>query len=64
MRVLTGTIFFNEEDWNDSTTSAEVYDAHWVELSEEELDDYSGDWIHEGYQGTIIIHTYLEGFFK
>ena len=64
MRVLTGTIHFYEEDHGDMETKAEVYDAEWKEMTDEELNNYSGDWITEGYRGIIIIHTYLQGFFK
>jgi hypothetical protein len=64
MRVLTGTIYFYETDHGDLETKAVVYDASWQEMSEDDLNNYSGDWITEGYQGTIVIHSYLEGFFK
>lgn len=63
MRVLIGTISFYEQDHDDFETKAVVYDAEWKEMTEEELNNYSGDWITEGYQGTIIIHSYLKGFF-
>ena len=64
MRVLTGWIQFLEEDHGDDETCAIVEHASWEDMTEEELNNFGGDWITEGYKGTIKIISYEEGFFK
>lgn len=64
MRVLTGWITFLEEDHGDEETCAIVEHASWQEMTDKELDNFGGDWITEGYRGTIKINSYEDGFFK
>jgi hypothetical protein len=62
MRLLTGHINFTDD--MTGARSADVYDAHWIELTDEELNNFNGDWISHDYTGTINIITALKSFWE
>ena len=62
MRVLTGHINFQEDLAGGK--NAHVYDARWEEMTDAELDNYTGDWITEEYTGEIYILSTTQEFWR